>query len=164
MLKKVFLFVVASCALTAFAFAADPVEGLWKSVDEQTGEATAFWKIYEKSGTLYGEILKIVGKSDDTIAENTKESYKGFPVSGTVNKMKVVGTTWIWGLNKKKTGEWAGGNIIDPKKGDMYNCKITYRAADGKKYPTDVLEMRGEIGFGIGRSQYWQKATESELR
>jgi hypothetical protein len=32
---------------------------------------------------------------------------------------------------------------------------------------TDVLEMRGEIGLGIGRSQFWQKSdqqTASSLR
>jgi len=28
----------------------------------------------------------------------------------------------------------------------------------------DTLEMRGEIGMGIGRSQYWLSATEEEAR
>ncbi len=164
MTKRTFLFVAIAAVTAAVAFAADPVEGFWKSVDEKTGEATAFWKIYEKNGQLMGEILKIVGKPDSTIADKTKPSYKNFPVKGTVNTMKVVGTPWIWGLTKKKAGEWSGGNIVDPKEGDMYQCKITYRMADGKKYPKDVLEMRGEIGLGIGRSQFWLKATEAEFR
>lgn len=150
------------CAFTAVA--ADPVEGFWKSVDEKTGEATAFWKIYEKGGVLYGEIMKIVGKSDDTIATAAKSSYKNFPVSGDVSKMRVVGTPWIYGLTKKSEGEWTGGSIVDPKKGDLYKCKITFRPADGKKFSQDVLEMRGEIGLGIGRSQFWQRVSESEIR
>ncbi len=151
-------------AAAAVAFAVDPVVGFWKSIDDATGEATAYWKIYEKQGTLFGEIVRIVGKSDDTIAEAAKPSYKDFPVPGTVNKMRVVGTPWIYGLTMKKSGEWAGGNIVDPKKGDLYRCKITFRPADGKKFQVDTLEMRGEIGLGIGRSQYWLRAAESEFR
>lgn len=163
-MKKTLLFVVALLTVSAMAlFAADPVEGLWKSVDEQ-GVATAFWKIYEKNGVLYGEILKIVGKPDDTIATAAKPSYKNFPLPGPVNQMKVVGTPWIYGLKKKAPGQWEGGNIIDPGKGDIYSCKISFRPADGKKYKNDVLEMRGEIGLGIGRSQYWQRATEAEIK
>jgi uncharacterized protein (DUF2147 family) len=163
MSKKSFLLAVVAFVAATLAFAADPVEGFWKSVDE-TGKATAFWNIHVVGDKLMGEIVKIVGEPDDTIATDTKPSYKGFPVAGEVNKMKVIGTPWIWGLSSKKSGEWAGGNIVDPEKGDMYKCKITFRPADGKKYPTDVLEMRGEIGLGIGRSQLWQRATEAEFR
>lgn len=164
MLRRIRFVVALATVAVACSFAVDPVEGFWKSIDEKTGEATAFWKIYDKSGVLYGEIVKIVGKSDDTIAENAKPSYKDFPVAGEVHKMRIVGTPWIYGLSKKKTGEWAGGSIVDPKKGDLYKCKITFRPADGKKYPKETLEMRGEIGLGIGRSQYWMRAAETEIR
>jgi uncharacterized protein (DUF2147 family) len=163
MYKKVLLVVAAALMSVSLAFAADPVEGFWKSVDEG-GNATAFWKIYEKNGVLFGEIMKIVGKPDSTIAVNVKPTYKNFPVAGKVNEMKTVGTPWIYGLKKKSAGVWEGGNIVDPSKGDFYNCKITFRAKDGKKYTTDVLEMRGEVGMGIGRSQFWQKASEAEFR
>ncbi len=163
MAKKLVLATVVFFISVLSVFAADPVEGFWKSVDEE-GKATAFWKIYDKGGTLYGEILKIVGKPDDTIATAAKPSYKNFPVQGEVNKMKVVGTPWIFGLKKKASGQWQGGSIVDPKEGKIYACKITYRPADGKKYVTDTLEMRGEIGMGIGRSQYWQKAKEQEFK
>lgn len=156
---------IVLCALVAVsAVAEDPVEGLWKSIDEKTGEATAFWKIYVKDNALFGEIVKIVGKSDDTIATAAKESYRNFPVPGIVNKMRIVGTPWIYGLSKWKTGEWYNGSIVDPKKGDIYTCKITFRPADGKQYAKDTLEMRGELIFGIGRSQFWQRATETEIR
>jgi uncharacterized protein (DUF2147 family) len=164
MSKKTFLVALISLVAAGIALAADPVEGLWKSIDETTGKATAFWKIYQTGGKLQGEIVRIVGKPDTTIATDCKESYKNFPVAGKVNQMKVIGTPWIWGLTMKKAGEWAGGNIIDPGAGDMYQCKITFRAKDGKKFLVDTLEMRGEIGLGIGRSQFWQRATEAELK
>jgi uncharacterized protein (DUF2147 family) len=69
-----------------------------------------------------------------------------------------VGTPWIFGLSLDKPGEWGGGHIINAEDGKMYKCKIKYHGADGKKFKADVLEMRGEIGLGIGRSQYWQKS------
>jgi len=162
-MKKLVMVLMALCLATAAVFAADPVEGYWKSVDEE-GKPTAYWRIYEKSSILYGEILKIVGKPDDTIATAVKPSYRDFPIAGNVSTMRVIGTPWIYGLKAKKSGQWEGGNIVDPKTGDFYKCKITFRPADGGKYPVDTLEMRGEIGLGIGRSQFWVRATESELR
>lgn len=77
--------------------------------------------------------------------------------------MTVVGTPWIWGLTQKSAGQWAGGNIIDPADGKVYKCKITFRAADGKKFKEDTLEMRGEIGMGIGRSQFWKRSTPEDI-
>ncbi|HOC29388.1 MAG TPA: DUF2147 domain-containing protein [Treponemataceae bacterium] len=157
----------ALCLVAAFAAAglsaADKVEGYWKSIDETTGKVTAIWKIYQKDSKLFGEIVTVPGQSDATIASAATGNYKDFPVSGDVSKMTVVNTPFIFNLKMKSAGQWEGGNIIDPKDGKMYKCKIVFRAKDGKKYKTDVLEMRGEIGLGIGRSQYWEKCEESEI-
>jgi uncharacterized protein (DUF2147 family) len=142
--------------------AADKVEGLWKSIDEK-GKTTAAWRIYQKDAVLYGEIITVPGQSDATIAKDCKPSYRGFPVSGEVNKMTVINTPFIYGLKMKAEGKWEGGNIIDPKDGKLYQCKIVFHAADGSRYKTDVLEMRGEIGFGLGRSQFWERTTEDEI-
>ncbi|MEJ5189554.1 MAG: DUF2147 domain-containing protein [Breznakiellaceae bacterium] len=160
-MKKGF-FVLLLSAVVFSVWAADPVEGLWKSVDED-GKPTAYWRIYVKDNVLYGEIVKIIGKPNDEIATAAKPSYKNFPIPGEVNKMKIVGTPWIYGLRRKAEGQWEGGNIIDPSKGDIYQCKITFRKADGKKFKVDTLEMRGEIGFGLGRSQFWVRSEESEI-
>lgn len=158
---------VALCLVAAFAVAglsaADKVEGFWKSIDETTGKVTAVWKIYQKDGKLFGEIVTVPNQSDSTIATACKSSYPDFPVKGDVSKMTVVNTPFIFNLKMKNAGQWEGGNIIDPKDGKIYKCKINFRAKDGKKYKTDVLEMRGEIGMGIGRSQFWEKCEESEI-
>ncbi|MDR2759456.1 MAG: DUF2147 domain-containing protein [Spirochaetaceae bacterium] len=142
--------------------AADSVEGYWVSVDEKTGKPTAGWEIYQSGGKLYGKILGIVGYPPDVKADKCKESYAGFPVAGKVNQLPVKGTPWIFGLTMDKPGQWSGGNVVDPESGNMYKCRITYRPADGKRYPVDTLEMRGEIGLGIGRSQFWRKSTRTE--
>jgi uncharacterized protein (DUF2147 family) len=153
--------------IDGICLAADPVEGYWLSVDEKTGKVTAGWHIYQESGKLFGKIVSMADYPSDMLAIPCKDSYAGFPVAGKVNQMTVVGTPWIFGLSSSKPGEWSGGSIVNAEDGKMYKCKITYRAADGKKYMTDVLEMRGEIGLGIGRSQFWQKSdqqTASSLR
>lgn len=163
-MKKGILIAVCFLFLCGLCFAADPVEGCWISYDEKTGKATAGWTIYEKNGKLFGEILSVAGYSKDTKAFGCKGKgpYDDFPYTGALEEMPLCGTTWIYDLTKNKSGQWSGGRIIDPNDGNRYKCKITFRAADGKKYKVDTLEMRGEIGLGIGRSQYWQKATKEE--
>jgi uncharacterized protein (DUF2147 family) len=139
-------------------FAADPAEGFWLSVDEKTHEVTAGWHIYQEGTTLLGKMMSMSAYPKTMRAGRCKDSYPGFPIAGKVNQLFVIGTPWIFGLSSEKTGEWSGGYVINPEDGKIYKCKIIYRAADGKKYKTDVLEMRGEIGLGIGRSQFWQKS------
>ena len=158
---------IALCLVTIFSLsalaAADKVEGLWKSIDEKTGKVTAAWQIYQKDSKLYGIILTVPNQKDDKLASDCKASYKDFPVPGDVSKMTVVNTPFIYGLKMKAPGQWEGGNIIDPKEGKLYQCKIIFHAADGNKYKADTLEMRGEIGLGIGRSQFWEATTPAEI-
>ena len=159
-MKKILIALIMMCFLSGVCFAADPVEGFWLSIDEKDGKITAGWHVYQEDGKLYGKIVSTPDGEPDEIAKKVKESYPGFPITGKTNQMKVQGTPWIFGLTMDKPGEWSGGNIIDPNDGKIYKCKIIYRTADGKKYKTDVLEMRGEIGLGIGRSQFWQRSDQ----
>ncbi|GHV81675.1 hypothetical protein AGMMS49991_02330 [Spirochaetia bacterium] len=163
-MKKLVIFCAVLLLQTVFCFAADPVEGYWVSVDDKTGKITAGWEMYVVDGKLYGKMHSMADVPQDLVAVKCKETYKGFPVAGKVNELIIIGTPWIFGLTSQKPGQWRGGFIVDPSTGNMYNCKITFRAADGKKFPVDVLEMRGElIGLGIiGGSQYWRKSTLEE--
>jgi uncharacterized protein (DUF2147 family) len=145
------------------ALFADPVEGFWISVDDKTGNPTAGWEIYQEGGKLYGDVRSIIGFPQDSLAVLCKESYRGFPRPGKVNEMPVIGTPWIFGLSPDRAGQWSGGSVIDPQSGNMYRCRIIYHQADGNRYKTDTLEMRGEIGLGIGRSQFWRKSTRQEV-
>ena len=161
-MKKAIIFTALVILTGEICFAADPVEGYWISVDDKTGKITAGWRIYEREGKLYGTILSVAGYPQDVKAEKCKDSYPGFPLPGKVSLMPVMGTPWIFGLGMDKPGQWSGGNIIDPENGSMYKCKINYRNADGKRFKENMLEMRGEIGLGIGRSQFWRKSTPEE--
>ena len=156
-MKRIVIAVVIVYFTGTACFAADPAEGYWLSVDEKTGKVTGGWEIYQEGGKLYGRLLSNAEHPQDVIAVRCKESYRGFPIAGKVNQMKVVGSPWIFGLSLDKQGQWTGGNVIDPSDGNMYKCKMIFHAAGTGKFKSDTLEMRGEIGFGIGRSQYWQK-------
>lgn len=161
-MKKLCLLVCMLCAFAISTLIADPVEGLWKSVDEKSGKVTAVWKIYIKGNKLFGEILTAIGKDPKKLADNCKDSYPGFPRVGKVNQMSLIGTPFIYNLEKKSEGYWHNGYIVAPDTGKYYYCKITFRPKDGKNFKTDCLEMRGEIGLGIGRSQIWRKTTQAE--
>jgi uncharacterized protein (DUF2147 family) len=155
-LKKPVALFLTFFTVAVFCFA-DPAEGYWLSVDDQSGKVTAGWQIYLEGGKLFGKILSMSDYPNDVPAYPCKETYPGFPVSGRVNQMTVVGTPWIFGLSPERPGHWGGGSIINPEDGKMYHCKIIFRAANGNRFKADTLEVRGEIGLGIGRSQFWQK-------
>jgi len=161
-MKKLIALFASALLCVGLCFAADPVEGFWISYDEKTSEATAGWKIWVENGKVFGTILSTKGYSLDAKADGTKGKgpYDDFPQKGTMCEMTTVGTTWIYNLSKVDEGRWSKGKIVDPSDGNRYNCKMTFHKADGKKYKEDTLEMRGEIGLGIGRSQFWLKATE----
>ena len=161
-MKKPAFFFGLVFLLRVFCFAADPAEGYWLSIDDKTGRVTAGWEIYQEGGKLYGKVLSTAEHGPDVKAVFCRESYRDFPVPGKVNLMDVVGTPWIFGLVRDKEGHWSNGHVIDPTDGNMYKCKIIYHPADGKKFMADTLEMRGEIGLGIGRSQYWRKTSREE--
>jgi uncharacterized protein (DUF2147 family) len=158
-MKRLF-FVCIVAALGQFCFALDPVEGFWFSIDEKSGQVTAGWEIYESGGLLYGKMVSLAGRSGSEPAVLCKKSYQGFPVAGEVNQMPLAGTPWIFGLRREHEGTWAGGHVVNPEDGNMYKCKITYHPAEGSR--AEALEMRGEVGLGIGRSQQWRRCTREE--
>ena len=162
-MKRMAFFVLVFVLVSGVCFAADPAEGFWISVDEKSGKATAGWEIFTVEGLLFGRILSVADHPQTELATKCKDSYPSFPVVGKVSEMPIVGTPWIFSLARdKQPGSWSGGQIIDPNDGKIYKCKITYRPQDGKKFLQDTLEMRGEIGLGIGRSQFWQKCTKEQ--
>ena len=163
-MKKVYMVLAVLLVCASACFTADPVFGYWVSIDEETNKPTGAWRIWEEGGKLYGKMVSLVGYAADQKAVGAKGRgpYDGFPQSGNMEDMTVIGTTWIYDLEKKEEGVWHKGYIVDPNNGKRYKCKITFRKANGKKYKTDTLEMRGEIGAGIGRSQFWTATTEAE--
>ena len=119
--------------------------GLWRSIDEKTGDATAEIRINEAGGVLNGRIEKRLGKTakPDDKGEECSDERKGQPI---------LGLEIIRGAKKAEGKDvWEGGKILDPESGRNYTLRMT--PIDGGK----KLEVRGSFG-PFGRNQTWVRA------
>ena len=142
MIKGILAFAALSFAASAFA-AADSPAGTWRSIDDKTKKERSIIHVTEENGELKGVVEKIFDQPGDDPAHLCKEC------KGDRKDKPIVGMTILWGM-KKDGNAWTGGEILDPKNGKTYSCKITL-SEDGKS-----LNVRGFIGLSlIGRTQTW---------
>jgi uncharacterized protein (DUF2147 family) len=118
--------------------------GLWRSVDDKTGEPRSEVRITDNGGVLSGKVDKRLSKTakpEDVCTECTDDR-KGKPL---------LGLEIIRGA-KKADGKdvWEGGKILDPENGKEYTLRMT-PIEGGQK-----LEVRGSIG-PFGRTQTWTR-------
>lgn len=135
----------AALLLGTHAFAADMTPaGVWKTIDDKTGQAKSIVEISEQNGELTGKVVKVL-QSEQGPNPICKEC------DGERKNQPVTGMTIIWGM--KKDGDvWSGGKILDPKNGKIYGCKMHVIEGGNK------LEVRGFIGFSfLGRTQVWER-------
>lgn len=137
---------LATLLLTSAAWAqtTSPV-GLWKTIDDESGQPKALVRITEENGSLQGKIEKLFrGPNED-------QNPKCVACQDSRKNQPLVGMTIVSGL-KKDGNEYTGGEILDPAKGKVYKSKATLREGGQK------LEVRGYIGAPMfGRSQVWQR-------
>jgi uncharacterized protein (DUF2147 family) len=132
--------VIGAMLFASSLFAQSPV-GLWKTIDDETGQAKSHVKIYEVNGVLYGQIEKLLNPAD--------QGKKCEKCPGDAKNKPLEGLMIIWGM-KKDGDEWTGGSIMDPKNGKIYSCKMK---VEGNK-----LIVRGFLGVSLlGRSQTWHR-------
>ncbi|MDO9112973.1 MAG: DUF2147 domain-containing protein [Polaromonas sp.] len=136
---------LTAIVLGALAFPAlaqmTPV-GLWRNVDDKTGEAKAEIRIVESAGVLSGRIATRLGKDvkPDDVCDPCSDDRKDKPI---------LGLEIIRGAKKAEGKEvWEGGKILDPENGRNYTLRLT-PTEGGKK-----LEVRGSFG-PFGRTQTW---------
>jgi len=126
---------------TSALWAADPIVGKWKSIDDETKQAKSIIELYIQNGKVYGKILQLLSPKDKgKVCEKCTGANKGKPIEGMVIVKNM----------QDKGSEWSGGTILDPNKGKDYKCKI--KATDGGK----KLEVKGCIAF-LCRTQVWVK-------
>lgn len=134
------------CAAMSQVWAASPV-GVWRTIDDETGQAKSLIQISEVNGELQGKVIKLFRKPEEDqnpVCEKCDGSFKDQPV---------LGMTVLWGL-KLEDGMYSGGHVLDPKKGKIYKARLKV-SDDGKR-----VEMRGFVGFSlIGRTQIWLRET-----
>ncbi len=126
--------------------AADPVEGYWKSIDDDTGKPTAFWKFTVKGSVLTGQIISYKDMKDEDVCNKCKGSFKNKPI---------LKTSWLRLTERNSDGVWDTGYIVDTRVGKQYKAKVWVE--DGN------LMVRGYLGVAaLGRTQVWKKATKDE--
>ena len=132
------LLLASACALAAN----DTPVGVWKTIDDDSGQTKALVQISDHGGTLEGRIIKVLKSDQGPHPLCTK-------CQGERHNKPVEGMTILWGM-RRDGDQWQGGRILDPKKGSIYKCKM--RVIDGGK----KLKVRGFIGFSLfGRNQVW---------
>ena len=132
----------AAHAQTAAAstLAVSPV-GVWKTIDDETGQAKSLIRIVESNGVLSGKIEKLLTPG--------KENSKCDKCEGELKDQPVLGMEILKGL-RKGDDVWEGGTILDPNNGKTYRSQL--QVVDGGK----KIEVRGYIGIPLlGRSQIW---------
>lgn len=127
--------------ITTTSWAQSPI-GIWKTIDDNTGEAKSQVEVYEQNGKLYGKVTDLLLKPDDTVCS---------ACSGNKKDKPVVGMIIIDGL-KPYRDYWKDGNILDPESGNTYGCSIWFE--DGE---TNKLQVRGKHWTGLYRTQVWYR-------
>lgn len=139
-MKKLMMMAALVAAGPALA-QATPV-GLWRNIDDKTGEAKAEIRIVDQGGALFGKIEKRLAKDakPDAKCEECNDDRKGKPMDG----LEI-----IRGARKAEGKDvWEGGKILDPENGREYTLRLTPQEG-GKK-----LDVRGSFG-PFGRTQSW---------
>ena len=120
--------------------------GLWRTVDDKTGEVRGAVRLFENNGTIYGRIEQVIDpKAINQVCVKC---------SGDRHNKPILGLDVIRGVRPDGPGYWSGGQILDPETGDDY--RVSLRLDDGGR----KLIVRGSVlGGMIGRSQTWVRAS-----
>ncbi len=136
------LAVAALAFVASSAFAQMSPVGLWRNIDDKTGEAKAEIRIVEAAGILSGKLDKLLRK-------DAKPDEKCGECSGDRKDKPMLGLEIIRGAKKIEGKDvWEDGKILDPENGREYSLRLT-PIEGGKR-----LEVRGSFG-PFGRTQTW---------
>lgn len=137
-LTLAFLMALGSTAL----FAQATPTGIWKTIDDETGEAKSHIEMYQKDGQYYGKIVKLLLSPQDKTCD---------ACPGKRKDKRLVGMVIVEDLKPNKD-YWQNGNILDPETGKEYGCTVWLE--DGKP---DELKVRGSHWTGLYRTQTWYR-------
>ena len=116
-----------------------------ENIDNEDGKVKSHLEVYWEDGVLKAKVAKLLDNATVTLCKKCKDDKKNQPL---------VGMEIMWGLTADGDKEWSGGQIMDPKSGKQYKCKIELE----KK---NKLKVRGFIGIpAFGRTQYWYRLVE----
>lgn len=137
---KLILYILLNFFLIIGAIGQSPV-GIYKTIDDETGEAKSHVEIFEKDGKLFGKIVKLLPAAQGT---HCKEC------SGELKDKPLIGLVILENLEPYKD-YWSYGTILDPQTGKVYKASL-WREGNS------AVRLRGYIGISaLGRTQTWEK-------
>lgn len=151
-----FLFVCFTTLLMSSVYAFNlaslhsPV-GYWQTIDDVSGKPKSILQIWETPNkVLSARILKIYPRP------GYDQNELCTACQGEKQNQRIVGMVIMNGLqqSRENPSEWANGEILDPKNGKTYHCKLELKEYGQK------LSVRGYIGLPLfGRSQTWVRVS-----
>jgi uncharacterized protein (DUF2147 family) len=136
------LFLIATVLISTLSQA--QVTGKWKTIDDETGKPRSIVEVFEKNGKVYGKIVRLLrepNEDPDPVCTECDEADDRY-------QKKVIGMEIMRDMTKAGDA-WEGGNILDPKNGKVYRCRVWVEGND--------LKVRGYWG-PFYRTQSWQRA------
>ena len=143
---------LATAAPALAQSAAQPTDGYFVTVDDNTGEPRGLVELRtnangELEGFLRGTF--VAGEDMSRTCIICRDELMDRPLYG----LRIV-----YGLEPKGERKWKSGRVVDPESGDTYKAKVEYSDDFGE------MELRGYIGTPLlGRSQMWRRASAEEL-
>lgn len=141
-MNRIFSLLILSLAFIANLSAQNSPIGVWKTIDDNTGEAKSYVQIFEEDGKLHGKVAKLLLSPADKICEKCTGAKQG---------KKLMGMRILEDLAPYQN-YWKKGTIMDPETGKEYGCSIWFE--EGKP---NELKVRGKHWTGLYRTQTWFK-------
>lgn len=121
--------------------------GLWRTIDDRDHAEKSLVRIRQQGGSLNGQVERVLDPSvkPGAVCAKCKDSRKDQPLVGLpiLRDLKPSG---------EEPGYWDGGDILDPKDGQIYSVRVK-PLEQGRK-----LEVRGYLGARwLGRTQVWER-------
>jgi uncharacterized protein (DUF2147 family) len=140
MKSLMFLFVLV---LARVVSAQTSVLGQWKTIDDKSGRPRSIVEINQRNGKIYGQVVTIFswpGEDPDPVCDQCSADDDRY-------NQKIRGMEIIREMVKDEDeDEYVNGNILDPKDGNVYRCKIWIEGG--------TLRVRGYLG-PFFRTQTW---------
>ena len=141
LLPRPFLFCLLM-PLQALAHDSADIAGVWRSIDDQTGQPAALVQIDASHGVYSGKVVRVLDPKAPPLCA---------ACPGERHNQPILGMTILTGLKRVGDG-FSGGEVLDPDSGMTYRAQARLVDAGAR------LAVRGYFGLSLfGRSQLWER-------